>query len=82
MSTQTQQGLGRPGEYETNHYANNQMSSPELATHGISAKPGAIQFIDVGSDFYPTRRGAEHAKRNHIRQLEALGYTVTLEPVA
>lgn len=40
------------------------------------------QFIDLGSDFYPNRRGAEHTKRNHIRQLEALGYTVTLEPVA
>ncbi len=40
------------------------------------------QFIDLGSDFYPTRRGVEHAKRNHVRQLEALGYTVTLDPVA
>ena len=40
------------------------------------------QFHDLGPDFYATRRGIEHAKRNHIRQLEALGYKVTLEPAA
>ena len=31
---------------------------------------------------YDTRIDAERAKRNHIRQLEALGYTVTLQPAA
>jgi len=31
---------------------------------------------------YDTRLGAERAKRNHIRQLEALGYKVTLDPAA
>jgi hypothetical protein len=30
--------------------------------------------------FYDTRINAERAKRNHIRQLEALGYKVTLQP--
>jgi transposase len=40
------------------------------------------RFIDLGSDFYDTRIGPEAKKRNHIRQLEALGYKVTLEPVA
>ncbi len=39
-------------------------------------------FIDLGSDFYDNRIGPERKKRNHIRQLEALGYKVTLEPVA
>ncbi len=39
-------------------------------------------FIDLGSDFYDTRLGTERAKRNHVRHLEALGYTVTLEPAA
>jgi transposase len=40
------------------------------------------RFIDLGSDFYDTRIGPEAKKRNHIRQLEALGYKVTLEPAA
>jgi len=39
-------------------------------------------FQDLGAGFYDTRIGSERAKRNHIRQLEALGYKVTLEPAA
>ncbi len=40
------------------------------------------QFHDLGSDFYDRRLGTERAKRNHIRQLESLGFKVTLEPTA
>ena len=40
------------------------------------------RFHDLGADFYDTRIDAERKKRNHVRQLEALGYTVTLEPAA
>jgi transposase len=40
------------------------------------------QFHDLGPDFYDNRIGPERKKRNHIRQLEALGYKVTLEPTA
>jgi transposase len=39
-------------------------------------------FTDLGPSFYDTRRGTQHAIRNHIRQLEALGYQVTLHPAA
>jgi transposase len=39
-------------------------------------------FHDLGPDFYANRLGADRTKRNHIRQLEALGYKVTLEPAA
>nr|WP_322769045.1 IS110 family transposase [Frankia sp. Cr1] len=39
-------------------------------------------FKDLGADFYDTRIDPERRKRNHIRQLEALGYTVTLNPAA
>ena len=42
----------------------------------------AVRFHDLGSDFYDMRIGPEAKKRNHIRHLEALGYKVTLEPVA
>jgi transposase len=40
------------------------------------------RFQDLGADFYDTRSNAERAKHNHIRQLEALGYKVTLQPAA
>jgi transposase len=39
-------------------------------------------YTDLGSDFYDTPINPERRKRNHIRQLEALGYKVTLEPAA
>jgi transposase len=41
-----------------------------------------VRFHDLGASFYDTRLNAERTKRNHIRQLEALGYKVTLEPAA
>jgi transposase len=40
------------------------------------------RFHDLGPDLYDTRIGPEAKKRNHIRQLEALGYKVTLQPAA
>ncbi len=40
------------------------------------------RFHDLGPGFYDTRINAERAKRNHVRQLEALGYKVTLQPAA
>ena len=42
----------------------------------------AARYTDLGSDFYDTRINPERRKRNHIRQLEALGYKVTLQPAA
>jgi transposase len=41
-----------------------------------------VRFHDLGPDFYDTRSNAERAKRSHVRQLEALGYKVTLQPAA
>ena len=41
-----------------------------------------VHYHDLGAGFYDTHLNAERAKRNHIRQLEALGYTVTLQPAA
>ncbi len=40
------------------------------------------RFQDLGSDFYDNRIGPDRKKRNHVRQLEALGFKVTLEPAA
>jgi transposase len=39
-------------------------------------------FHDLGPGFYDARLGPERKKRNHVRELEALGYKVTLEPAA
>jgi transposase len=47
----------------------------------LLADPTA-RFQDLGAGFYDSRINAERAKRNHIRQLEALGYKVTLQPAA
>ncbi len=47
----------------------------------LLADPDA-RFNELGTGFYDTRVNAERAKRNHVRQLEALGYTVTLQPAA
>jgi transposase len=47
----------------------------------LLADPTA-RFCDLGPGFYDTRINADRAKRNHIRQLEALGYKVTLQPAA
>jgi transposase len=40
------------------------------------------QWEDLGADHYDRHVNTAAKKRNHIRQLEALGYHVTLEPAA
>jgi transposase len=42
----------------------------------------AVHFHDLGPGYYDSRINPERKKRNHIRELEALGYKVTLEPAA
>lgn len=39
-------------------------------------------FEDLGPGYYDARASADRARRNHVRQLEALGYKVTLQPAA
>jgi transposase len=40
------------------------------------------RFTDLGPDHFTRHLNPDRHKRNHIRQLEALGYTVTLTPAA
>jgi len=47
----------------------------------LLADPTA-RFVDLGADFYDQRIDKGKKARNHIRQLEALGFTVTLTPAA
>ena len=42
----------------------------------------AARYLDLGAGYYTSRIDTERKTRNHIRQLEALGYTVTLAPAA
>ena len=42
----------------------------------------AARFRDLGPGYYASRTDKENKTRNHIRQLEALGYAVTLAPAA
>ena len=40
------------------------------------------RFHDLGSDYHTRRIGIERRMRNHIAQLAAMGFRVTLEPAA
>jgi len=40
------------------------------------------RYHDLGPDFYDTHLSHSRKTRNHVRQLQALGYKVTLEPAA
>jgi transposase len=51
-----------------------------IAWHLLS-DPDA-RFCDLGPGYYTARVDSERRKRSYIRQLEALGYTVTLQPAA
>jgi transposase len=40
------------------------------------------RYVDLGPDFHVKRTDPDRRKHNHIKQLQALGYTVTLTPAA
>ena len=42
----------------------------------------SARFRDLGSDYHTSRINIERRMRNHIAQLAAMGYRVTLEPAA
>ena len=52
-----------------------------VITWHILADPNT-HFHDLGADHHDRHVNTTAKRRNHIRQLEALGYKVTLEPVA
>jgi hypothetical protein len=47
----------------------------------LLANPAA-RFRDLGADYHTNRIAIEPRLRNHIAQLAAMGYHVTLEPAA
>ena len=40
------------------------------------------QFLDLGPDYYAARNNPERKARHHIRELQSLGHSVTLNPAA
>jgi transposase len=40
------------------------------------------RYHDLGPDYFDNHQRTVRRKNNHVRQLEALGYKVTLEPAA
>jgi hypothetical protein len=42
----------------------------------------AARYHDLGAGYYASRTDTGRKARSHIRQLEALGFTVTLAPAA
>ncbi len=52
-----------------------------IAIWHILADP-QTRYIDLGAEHYVRSVNTETRKRNHVRQLEALGFTVTIEPAA
>jgi transposase len=51
-----------------------------IAWHLLSQRDA--RFHDLGGDYYTTRIDKNRKTRIHVRQLEALGYTVVLAPAA
>jgi transposase len=47
----------------------------------LLADPSA-RYHDLGADYYTSRIDKQRKARTHIRQLQALGFTVTLTPAA
>jgi transposase len=52
-----------------------------VITWHLLSDPDA-RFYDLGPGYYAARIDPERRKHRHIRELEALGYTVTLKPAA
>jgi transposase len=42
----------------------------------------AARYHDLGPSYYDSRIDKDRKTRNHVRQLQALGFTVTLAPAA
>jgi transposase len=57
-------------------------AGPSWSSSGTCCPTQRPTSVTSAPACYDTRIGPERAKRNHIRQLEALGYKVTLQPAA
>ncbi len=56
-------------------------TAPASLPHHLLADPAA-RYEDLGAGYYASRIDKNRKTRNHVRQLEALGFTVTLASAA
>ena len=56
-------------------------TAPASLPHHLLADPAAT-FHELGAAYYASRTDKDKKTRNHVRQLEALGFTVTLAQAA
>jgi hypothetical protein len=47
-----------------------------------TARTDEARFADLGGSYHDNRTDKNRKARNHVRQLEALGYTVTITQAA
>jgi len=52
-------------------------TAPASPPHHLLADPAA-RYTDLGASYYQTRTDTDRKLRNHIRQIRALGFEVTL----
>jgi len=52
--------------------------TPSSDWFGVSTKPGAIQYEDLGPDYYERRRDHNRHVSRLVGELGSLGYEVTL----
>jgi hypothetical protein len=54
--------------------------APSSSPSGISSRDENAIYTDRGADHFTRHINPDSKRRNHVRQFEALGYTVTLTP--
>ena len=56
-------------------------TAPASLPHQLLADPAA-RYTDLGYGYYQTRTDTDRKIRNHIRQIQALGFEVTITKAA
>ena len=74
-------GVAAPGRRGTNKAIVAVGRSILVIVWHLLADPTA-RFHDLGAGYYASRIDKDNKARNHIRQLQALGFAVTLTPAA
>jgi hypothetical protein len=63
-------------------FASRSLGLPTGNAHRILLADRAARFEDLGEDYYLNTIDTNRKARSHIRQLQALGFTVTITPAA
>ena len=75
-------GTGASPDGEARNAPSSRSGARSWSSSGTCSPATTRRFTDLGADHFTRHLNPDAKKRNHIRQLEALGYTVTLTPAA